>query len=91
MNPPAQEGEERTGERVCDRTEFFGRNRAGALDLRESLFDPARTMSVHFYLLAREGISREKADATAAVLVLAIIAINGTAYAIMNRFMRKFR
>lgn len=62
-----------------------------SLKMPVSLFDPARTMSVHFYLLAREGISREKADATAAVLVLAIIAINGTAYAIMNRFMRKFR
>jgi phosphate transport system permease protein len=48
-------------------------------------------MSVHFYMLAREGISFPKAYATAAVLVAAILAINVSAYAIMNRFMRRFR
>ena len=55
-----------------------------------SLFDPARTMSVHFYILAREGISLQKAYATAAVLVLAILTINVTAYALMHRFMRRY-
>jgi phosphate transport system permease protein len=62
-----------------------------SLKMPSSLFDPARTMSVHFYLLAREGISFPKAYATAAVLVVAILAINVTAYALMNRFMRRFR
>lgn len=56
-----------------------------------SLLDPARTMSVHFYLLAREGISMPMAYATAAVLVLAILVINITAYALMHRFMSRFR
>ena len=41
-----------------------------------SLFDGTRTLSVHFYQLAREGISADKAYATAAVLVLAISLIN---------------
>jgi phosphate transport system permease protein len=56
-----------------------------------SALDPARTMSVHFYLLAREGISMSKAYATAAVLVIAILLINLTAYAVMHRFMHRFR
>lgn len=56
-----------------------------------SIFDPARTMSVHFYLLAREGISMQKAYATAAVLVTAILVINIVAYTLMHRFMRRFR
>ena len=56
-----------------------------------SLFDGTRTLSVHFYTLAREGISADKAYATATVLVLAILVINVTAYWVMNRFMRAFR
>jgi phosphate transport system permease protein len=56
-----------------------------------SLFDGTRTLSVHFYQLAREGISADKAYATAAVLVLAISFINVLAYAGMNRFMRRYR
>lgn len=55
-----------------------------------SLFDGTRTLSVHFYQLAREGLSAEKAYATASVLVVAILLINATAYAVMNRFMRRF-
>ena len=62
-----------------------------SLKMPMSLFDPARTMSVHFYLLAREGISFEKAYATAAVLVIAILTINVSAYAIMSRFMKRYR
>jgi phosphate transport system permease protein len=62
-----------------------------SLKMPVTLFDPARTMSVHFYILAREGISMPKAYATAAVLVLAILGINVTAYAVMHRFMRRYR
>jgi phosphate transport system permease protein len=62
-----------------------------SLKMPISVFDPARTMSVHFYLLAREGISMPKAYATAAVLVMAILSINVMAYALMHRFMRRFR
>jgi len=56
-----------------------------------SLFDGTRTLSVHFYQLAREGISADKAYATASVLVVAILVINVTAYTLMNRFMRRYR
>jgi len=54
-----------------------------------TLFDSGRTLAVHFYILAREGISMPKAYGTALVLVVAILAINVCAYAIMYRVMRK--
>ena len=56
-----------------------------------SLFDGTRTLAVHFYQLAREGISADKAYATATVLIIAILLINMTAYWIMSRFMRRYR
>ncbi len=60
-----------------------------SLMMPNSLNDSVRTMSVHFYLLAREGISNEKAYATAAVLVFAVLFVNLTAYWMMNRFIAK--
>ncbi len=41
-----------------------------------SVLDPARSMSVHLYILTMEGISNEKAFATATVLIILVIAIN---------------
>jgi len=61
-----------------------------SLHIPTSLFSSSRTMSVHFYILAREGISMSKAYGTAAVLIVAILAINIVAYTLMNRFMRKY-
>ena len=55
-----------------------------------SLFDGTRTLSVHFYQLAREGISADNAYATATVLVLAISFINIAAQIGMSRFMRRY-
>jgi phosphate transport system permease protein len=60
-----------------------------ALNIPASLFEPVRTMAVHFYILAREGISTEKAYATAAVLVISILAINLVTYWAMNRFLAR--
>ena len=54
-----------------------------------SLFSPTRTMSVHFYILAREGISMEKAYATGAALILLILAINTLANWLLWRYVRK--
>ncbi|MFH1262765.1 MAG: phosphate ABC transporter permease PstA [Pseudomonadota bacterium] len=59
-----------------------------AIRMPGSLFDSARTMAVHFYILAREGVSNENAYATAAVLILTILVINVTAYSLMHRLMR---
>ena len=60
-------------------------------EIPTSLLEGTRTLSVHFYQLAREGISAENAYATAAVLVLAISFINISAQIAMNRFMRRYR
>lgn len=60
-----------------------------SLRLPSSLFDPVRTLPVHFYILAREGISMDMAYGTAAVLIIAILAINFVAYWLMNRLIRK--
>ena len=60
-----------------------------SLHIPHSLFDSVRTMSVHFYILAREGISNENAYGTAAVLVLSILAVNAVAYGLMNRYLAR--
>jgi phosphate transport system permease protein len=48
-------------------------------------------MAVHFYIMAREGISIEKAYGTAALLILLILLINVAANMLVNRFVAKGR
>lgn len=62
-----------------------------ALRMPASIFSPTRTMAVHFYTLAREGISMENAYGTAALLIIIIFFINVVANALVNRFMEKNR
>ena len=62
-----------------------------ALRMPTSIFSSSRTMAVHFYILAREGISMPNAYGTAAILVLSILGINLLTYALMNRFIRKYK
>ena len=61
-----------------------------ALRIPTSIFSSSRTMAVHFYILAREGISMPNAYGTAAILVLTILTINIVAYRLMNRFIKKY-
>jgi phosphate transport system permease protein len=60
-----------------------------SLRIPTSIMDSTRTMAVHFYILAREGISAENAYGTAATLVIAVLIVNLSAYWIMNRFIAK--
>ena len=62
-----------------------------ALRMPSSLFSPTRTMAVHFYILAREGISMDNAYGTAALLIILIFIINVAANTVVNRFMAKSR
>ncbi len=62
-----------------------------SIHMPNSFFDPARTMAVHFYIMAREGISMERAYGTAALLVIIIFFINLMANMIVNRFVAKSR
>ena len=59
------------------------------LRMPNSLFAPTRTMAVHFYVLATEGISMRGAYGTAALLVILIFLINVVANALVNRFLAK--
>ena len=62
-----------------------------ALRMPSSIFSPTRTMAVHFYILAREGISMENAYGTAALLIILIFLINVVANMLVNKFVSKDR
>ena len=60
-----------------------------ALRLPQTPFDSVRTMAVHYYVLVREGLSTENAYGTAAVLIIAVLLVNLTAYWLMHRFIAR--
>jgi len=62
-----------------------------SLMMPTSLFSPIRTMSVHFYILAREGISMNMAYATGAALILLVLFVNTVANWLLNRYIRHQR
>ena len=62
-----------------------------SLRMPTSLFSPARTMAVHFYILAREGISMERAYGTAALMIILILLINVGANVLVNKFVARGR
>ncbi len=61
-----------------------------SLRFPNSIFESGRTMAVHFYILAREGISMPMAYGTAAVLVLLILVFNIGAYMTMRLLMKRY-
>ena len=63
---------------------------AGAGPAHPRLFDSGRTMAVHFYILAREGLSMPNAYGTAAILMISILLINLVAYSLMQRMIRRY-
>jgi len=60
----------------------------GSLNMPASVFDSTRTMALHLYMLASEGLSEEKTYATAALLVIIVLLINTAANEISRRAMR---
>lgn len=62
-----------------------------ALRMPTSIMSPTRTMAIHFYILAREGISMESAYGTAALLIILIFIINVVFNILVNRFVAKGR
>ena len=60
-----------------------------SLVMPTSLFSPIRTMSVHFYILAREGISMKMAYGTGAALVLFVLLINMIAQWLISHYVRR--
>ncbi|MCI8646150.1 MAG: phosphate ABC transporter permease PstA [Firmicutes bacterium] len=61
----------------------------GSLKLPVSIFDSTRTMSLHLYMLASEGLSQEKTYATAALLILIVLGINWLAGFIGRRLTKE--
>ena len=59
------------------------------LSMPSSLFDSTRTMAVHFFILASEGVSMENAFGTAALLIILIFIINVGLNSLVNRFISK--
>ena len=59
------------------------------LKIPTSPLEQGRTMTMHLYTLSSEGISVERAFATASCLIVAILLINYTAFALLRRFNRK--
>lgn len=61
-----------------------------SLGIPTTFFSSTRTLAVHFYILAREGISMPKAYGTATVLIIIILLINFIAYRLMHRIMARY-
>jgi|UniRef100_A0A7V3PSI8 phosphate transport system permease protein len=61
------------------------------LRLPRTILDPGRTMAVHFYILAREGLSMERAYGTAFLLIIVILLINAFSYLLMFRLTRRLK
>ena len=53
-----------------------------------SVSSPIRTLSVHFYILATEGISMKMAYETGAALILLVLFVNTIANWLLNRYVR---
>ena len=62
-----------------------------SLRMPSSLLSPTRTMAIHFYILAREGISMDNAYGTAALLIILIFIINVAANILVSRLLAKGR
>jgi phosphate transport system permease protein len=60
-----------------------------SLMLPTSVMDPLRCLPLHLYILVTEGISEEKAYATACVLIILILIVNIAAIYLMNRMVAK--
>ncbi len=61
-----------------------------SLRFPNTIFESGRTLAVHFYILAREGISMPMAYGTAAILIIVILVINISAYLMMRYFLKKY-
>jgi len=59
-----------------------------SLGLPSSIWRPGRTMAVHLYILASEGLSNSNMYATATVLIVTVLIINFTANRLIKQFIR---
>ncbi|MCD5406580.1 MAG: phosphate ABC transporter permease PstA [Desulfotomaculum sp.] len=79
------------GRAISDAAAVFMTAGMAALVVPTSIWDPARTLTVHLYVLASEGICFERAYATATVLIVVVLLLNFTAHWLINLMMKKQR
>lgn len=60
-----------------------------ALTVPISIFDPARPLPLHLYVLATEGISLDNAYGTAAILVIIVLVITVVTNTLVDRYSKK--
>lgn len=75
--------------RVVGETAALMLTLGGSLRLPTGVFDQARTMSMHLYLVSMEVGAMDKAFATATVLIITILIINLSANWLMKRFVSR--
>lgn len=55
----------------------------------DNLFSSGRTLAIHMYVLSSEGLYTNKAYATAVILLLVVIGINGLSSYVAKRFSKE--
>jgi phosphate transport system permease protein len=78
--------------RVIGETAALMLTLGGSIRMPESIFDPARTMSMHLYLVALEVGTKPAIDnafATGTVLIITIFIINISANMLMKKFISR--
>ncbi len=74
--------------RVAGETAAVIYTAGSSLGLPNSIWRPGRTMAVHLYILASEGLSKSNMYATATVLIITVLIINFTANRLIKHFMK---
>ena len=59
---------------------------AGTVTGVAGLMDSGRTLAIHMYVLSNEGLHKNEANATAVVLLVIVLLINGVSSLIAKRF-----
>jgi phosphate transport system permease protein len=57
----------------------------------DSLFSPGRTLSLHVFTLANEGMFVDQAYATAVILLLLVLGLNALSTTIERRFKQRLK
>lgn len=74
--------------RVAGETAAVIYTAGSSLGLPNSIWRPGRTMAVHLYILASEGLSKSNMYATATVLIITVLIINFSANRLIKHFMK---
>jgi phosphate transport system permease protein len=74
--------------RVAGETAAVIYTAGSSLGLPNSIWRPGRTMAVHLYILASEGLSKSNMYATATVLIITVLIINFTANRLIKHFIK---